>query len=101
MNPVRKSIRQVILAIVTLYQRTLSPDHGALKVFFPFGLCRFYPSCSEYTKQSIERYGVMKGISFGLMQLSHCHPFYNSKGKSQNAKVQVKSDKVSETTFEF
>jgi putative membrane protein insertion efficiency factor len=36
--------------------------------------CRFYPSCSEYMMQAIERFGVIKGISLGVKRLSRCHP---------------------------
>jgi putative membrane protein insertion efficiency factor len=36
--------------------------------------CRFYPSCSEYMMQSIERFGVIKGISLGIKRLMRCHP---------------------------
>ena len=36
--------------------------------------CRFTPTCSEYTRQAIERYGVLKGITMGLKRLSRCHP---------------------------
>lgn len=38
-------------------------------------LCRFSPSCSEYTKMCIELYGFKKGIKMGLIRLLNCHPF--------------------------
>lgn len=44
--------------------------------------CRFYPSCSEYTKQAIEKYGFLKGSWFGIKRIAKCHPF--SKGGVDN-----------------
>lgn len=40
--------------------------------------CKFYPTCSEYTKQAIEKYGVLKGCSLGIIRILKCNPF--SKG---------------------
>ncbi|MBQ2645659.1 membrane protein insertion efficiency factor YidD [bacterium] len=36
--------------------------------------CRFYPTCSEYTKQAIEKYGFLKGCWLGLKRICRCHP---------------------------
>lgn len=66
--------RAAIISCIAAYQRTLSPDHGVFRMFFPHGVCRFSPTCSEYTKQSVSLYGV-RGVSMGLRQLLHCHPF--------------------------
>lgn len=46
--------------------------------------CRFYPSCSEYTKQAIEKYGFVKGSWLGIKRIAKCHPF--SKGGVDNLK---------------
>ena len=40
--------------------------------------CKFYPTCSEYTKQAINKYGVLKGCTLGLKRIIRCNPF--SKG---------------------
>ena len=37
--------------------------------------CRFYPTCSQYTKEAIIKYGVIKGIFLGLKRICRCHPF--------------------------
>ena len=37
--------------------------------------CRFTPTCSEYMKQAINKYGVIKGIHLGFKRLLKCHPF--------------------------
>jgi putative membrane protein insertion efficiency factor len=37
--------------------------------------CRFHPTCSEYMRQAVERYGVTRGVWMGLKRLCRCHPF--------------------------
>lgn len=37
--------------------------------------CRFYPTCSEYMRQAIEKYGVIKGGWLGIKRICRCHPF--------------------------
>jgi uncharacterized protein len=55
------------LRTVRLYQMTVSR-------VLPSS-CRFYPSCSEYTRQAIERYGLSEGVWLGVKRLARCHPF--------------------------
>ncbi|MEN6382926.1 MAG: membrane protein insertion efficiency factor YidD, partial [Rectinema sp.] len=38
--------------------------------------CRFYPTCSHYSIEAIEKYGLLKGGWFTLKRLSRCHPFH-------------------------
>lgn len=67
MNTIAKLILQVPLLIIRIYQRVISP-------LLP-NRCRFTPSCSEYTRQAIERYGF-KGLWLGLRRIMHCHPWH-------------------------
>ncbi len=60
-------VKQVILALIRFYKRNLSP---ALPPS-----CRFTPTCSEYTYEAIERYGVLRGGWLGLRRISRCHPW--------------------------
>lgn len=57
----------LIVSIVRLYQLTISAVLG--------NRCRFYPSCSQYTIEAVEKFGPMKGILLGVRRLSRCHPF--------------------------
>ena len=50
------------------YQRVLSPLKPPV--------CRFYPSCSQYTFEAIARYGLAKGSLMGLGRFLRCHPFH-------------------------
>jgi uncharacterized protein len=61
-------MRRLVVGLIVLYQRVLSPHLGQV--------CRFEPSCSEYTREAVERYGVPRGLWIGLRRLLHCHPFH-------------------------
>jgi putative membrane protein insertion efficiency factor len=70
-----KIFRNIPIFLITMYQRTLSPDHGVVKVLFPFGVCRYTPTCSDYSKESISRYGVVRGSIMGIKRIIRCNPF--------------------------
>lgn len=70
--------RLPFLFLIKFYQKTLSPDHGLPARFFPFGYCRFHPTCSEYTYQAIKLRGLFLGSILGLWRVLRCNPF--SKG---------------------
>ena len=59
---------QLALTILRIYKRWVSPAIPSA--------CRFYPTCSEYMMEAIERYGVLRGIGMGLRRLLRCHPFH-------------------------
>lgn len=67
--------RYLLVGVIWLYQRTLSPDHGPLRVFFPHGYCRFHPTCSEYGRRAITKYGVMKGVPKTIWRIIRCNPW--------------------------
>lgn len=71
--------KRLAILLINVYQATISPDHGMLKAKFPHGFCRFYPSCSEYGKQSIERFGLIKGFLLTINRVIHCHPWAEPK----------------------
>ena len=67
--------RNFFIALINLYQKTLSPDHGWFKVLYPHGFCKFHPSCSEFTKQSIELNGAFLGLFYGFLRVLKCNPW--------------------------
>jgi len=54
--------------LVHMYQICISPFIGGRAA------CRFIPTCSEYTKQSIEKYGLVRGSWMGIKRISRCRP---------------------------
>lgn len=68
-------IAKILVGIITLYQKTISPDHGLFRARFPHGFCRFYPSCSEYAKQAIKKHGAVRGVWMGAVRILRCNPF--------------------------
>jgi len=67
--------RKVVLFAVRLYQHSFSPDHSeAGKKKYPFGYCKFTPTCSEYSYQAIEKYGVILGGFKALWRVARCNP---------------------------
>jgi putative membrane protein insertion efficiency factor len=61
-------MRRLLMALIRGYQLAISPWLGRN--------CRFYPSCSQYTLEAIERHGAVKGLWLGLRRVSRCHPFH-------------------------
>ncbi|MCX6734385.1 MAG: membrane protein insertion efficiency factor YidD [Candidatus Peregrinibacteria bacterium] len=70
--------RHIAALLVLAYQKTLSPDHGWLKRFYPYGYCRFTPTCSEYSKQSLLKHGLIWGSIKSFWRICRCNPW--SKG---------------------
>lgn len=67
--------KKAILLLIRFYQKVLSPDQGWLSYLFSERFCRFHPTCSEYTYQAINKYGLFKGGWLGLKRIIRCHPW--------------------------
>lgn len=66
-----------IVVLLWIYQKTISPDHGILKFLFPYGYCKFYPSCSMYAKEVLRKDGIL-GTPKIIRRIFSCTP--NSLG---------------------
>lgn len=72
--------KNVLVFLIKTYQFALSPDHSKFfKDKYPYGYCRFYPSCSQYTKEAIKRHGAIKGFLLGLKRTIKCNPWVEPK----------------------
>lgn len=65
-------MKQLVVNLINFYQTFLSFDKGILSLLTPGGVCKYEVSCSEYTKQSIEKKGVLVGIGDGLKRIGSC-----------------------------
>jgi uncharacterized protein len=70
----KKQFTSTLLAIIRFYQKTLSPDYGWFSVYFPYGYCRFHPTCSEYAHRAITKHGVLRGVLKGMWRIIRCNP---------------------------
>ncbi len=77
-------MKLIFVYLIKLYQITISPLLGVR--------CRFHPSCSNYSQQAIETYGVVKGIGRSVHRLCRCHPF-NAGGYDPVVQV-IESEKL-------
>jgi putative membrane protein insertion efficiency factor len=62
-----KVMKTAILLLINIYQMTRA---------FRLSCCRFYPSCSDYAIQSIEKHGIAKGLFLALNRIIKCHPWH-------------------------
>ncbi len=61
-------IKKILLFLIKIYQKIISPIFGKK--------CRFYPTCSEYSRQAITKYGAIKGTYLSIKRILKCHPFH-------------------------
>ncbi len=59
-------IKKVLILIIKIYQKGLSPFLGSR--------CRFYPTCSSYAVEAIEQHGALKGFWMSVKRIGRCHP---------------------------
>jgi hypothetical protein len=62
------TVAGILIALITLYQRTISRLLGPR--------CRFEPSCSRYAAACLEQHGALRGSLLSIVRLCKCHPFH-------------------------
>ncbi|MBQ7031676.1 MAG: membrane protein insertion efficiency factor YidD [Bacilli bacterium] len=60
-------MKKVLLKLIDLYQKMPLRSHSK---------CRFYPTCSNYAKEAIEKYGSIKGSYLTIKRILKCNPFH-------------------------
>ena len=66
-------MKKLLISLINWYQNNVSEWLSSRNIN-----CKYYPTCSEYTKQAIQKYGAIKGIFLGIKRILKCNPF--SKG---------------------
>ncbi|PVV06632.1 MAG: membrane protein insertion efficiency factor YidD [gamma proteobacterium symbiont of Ctena orbiculata] len=61
-------MRRILIFLIKLYQTILSPFVGQH--------CRFYPSCSSYALEALEKHGSIRGLWLSIKRVSRCHPWH-------------------------
>ena len=64
---IKKFSTNFVVSLINLYKYLISPLLG--------NNCRYLPTCSEYTKESVKKFGIMYGIWLGLKRIIRCHPW--------------------------
>ncbi len=62
-------MQKIFLTLINIYQKVISP-------WTPKS-CRYYPTCSEYSRRAVLKYGALKGGWMGLKRILRCHPFHS------------------------
>jgi len=60
-------VKRLFLALISGYQRRISPALPRR--------CRYEPTCSAYTAEAVQRFGVLRGLALGIWRLLRCNPF--------------------------
>ena len=59
---------RVLVLLVKIYKQAISPA-------LPFNHCRYYPTCSDYAIEALQKFGVVKGIWLSVKRIARCHPY--------------------------
>lgn len=62
-------LQWIVIGSLGIYRRFVSPALPSA--------CRFHPTCSEYMREAVERYGAVRGVWMGLRRVARCHPFHS------------------------
>lgn len=65
-------MKKILIKFIEFYQIFLSFDRGILAYFAPLGACKYSPTCSEHTKQMVEKYGIIRGLQLGIRRIISC-----------------------------
>ena len=71
-------LKELSTKLINFYQKFISAPLHAFSKSFGFYQntgCVFYPSCSEYTKQAVKKYGLLKGLYLGFGRILRCNPW--------------------------
>ena len=61
-------MQRIILGLLRVYKKGIS--------WWLPSACRFHPTCAEYMREAVERYGALRGVWMGVGRLARCHPFH-------------------------
>lgn len=75
-------MKKMLIAIIKFYRKYISPFKKSFYSIFSFGFshnvgCRFYPTCSQYALEAIEKYGAFRGSIMAIKRILRCNPFNN------------------------
>ena len=76
-NKMKKNMLiNISIKIINFYQKTISPDHSKIwKSFYAGWYCKYYPTCSEYAKKSLQKHWFFKGLFMSTKRVIKCNPF--------------------------
>ncbi|EKE30361.1 MAG: hypothetical protein ACD_2C00001G0011 [uncultured bacterium (gcode 4)] len=67
-------ISDILLKIIWFYQKNMSPDHSVTSKY-SWGYCKYYPTCSEYARLAIIKYGPLRWVMKWIWRILRCNPF--------------------------
>jgi putative membrane protein insertion efficiency factor len=64
---IKKFLTNFVVSLINFYKYLISPLLG--------NNCRYLPTCSEYIKESVKKFGIISGVWLGLKRIIRCHPW--------------------------